>query len=145
MYLYELDNGPINFDLERLSTLHFNPLLTGYDENLALYNDLDPDSYFCFDKFNCEYFTESNFNEALENAKTSANLNCLTFLHLNIRSLNRNFDDLEILLSNIVNKFTVIGVSETWLQTSEHNCDMEGYNLCTTIVNIKAVGVSVCI
>ena len=140
-----MDNGPINFDLERLSTLHFNPLLTGYDENLALYNDLDPDSYFCFDKFNCEHFTESNFNEALENAKTSANLNCLTFLHLNIRSLNRNFDDLEILLSNIVNKFTVIGVSETWLQTSEHNCDMEGYNLCTTIVNIKAVGVSVCI
>ena len=54
--------------------------------------------------------------------------NCLSFLHLNIRGLTRNIDDLEIFLSNITNKFTVVGISETWLQTLEHNCDIKGYN-----------------
>ena len=55
--------------------------------------------------------------------------NCLSFLHLNIRNLTRNIDELEIFLSNITNKFTVVGISETsWLQTLEHNCNIKGYN-----------------
>ena len=54
--------------------------------------------------------------------------NGLSFLLLNIRSLTRNIDELEIFLSNIPNKFTVVGISETWLQTFEHNCDIKGYN-----------------
>ena len=59
LYLYELGNGPINFDLDCLSTLHFNPLLSSCGQRLALSTDIDPDSNFYFDQLNCGYFTES--------------------------------------------------------------------------------------
>ena len=126
-----MDNIPINFDCERLSTLHFNPLLPGCGEKLALLGNIDPDSNFCFDLLNCEYFTESKFNQMINTKSTTPtnlNSNCLSLLHLNIRSLTRNIDNLDLFLSNITKKFTVIGISETWLQTSDHNCDIMGYN-----------------
>ena len=114
--------------MDRFSTLRFNPLLSGCGQRLALSTDIDPDSNFYFDQLNCRYFTESN--EIMTNTRSisSTYSNCLSFLHLNIRSLTRNIDDLEIFLSNITNKFTVVGISETWLQTLEHNCDIKGYN-----------------
>lgn len=125
-----MGNGPINFDLDRLSTLHFNPLLSGCGQRLALSADIDPDSNSYFDQLNCRYFTESKFNEIMTDTRSSISTysNCLSFLHLNIRSLTRNIDELEIFLSNFTNKFTVVGISETWLQTLEHNCDIKGYN-----------------
>ena len=125
-----MGNGPINFDLDRLSTLHFNPLLSGCGQRLALSTDIDPDSNFDFDQLNCRYFTESKFNEIMTDTRSiiSTYTNCLSFLHLNIRNLTRNIDELEIFLLNINNKFTVVGISETWLQTLEHNCDIKGNN-----------------
>ena len=126
-----MDNGPINFDCEGLSTLHFTPLLPGCGEKLALSGNIDPDSNFCFDRLNCEYFTESKFNQMINTKSTTPtylNLNCLSHLHLNLGSLTRNIDNLELFFSNITKKFTVIGISETWLQTSDHNCDIMGYN-----------------
>ena len=57
-----MPNGPINFDLDRLSTLHFNPLLSGCGQRLELSTEIDPDSNFYFGQLNCRYFTESKFN-----------------------------------------------------------------------------------
>ena len=109
-----MGNGPINFDLDRLSTLHFNPLLSpllsGCGQRLALSTDIDPDSNFYFDQLNCRYFTESKFNEIMTDTRSiiSTYSNCLSFLHLNIRSLTRNIDKLEIFLSNITNNLLLL-------------------------------------
>jgi hypothetical protein len=40
----------------------------------------------------------------------------LSLIHLNIRSLGRNFNSLTNLLVSINHTFSVIGISETWLQ-----------------------------
>ena len=68
----------------------------------------------------------------------STHSNCLSFLLVLLvfpTSLTHNIDELEIFRSNITNKFTVVGISETWLQTLEHNCDIKGYNLGSFKVN----------
>jgi hypothetical protein len=61
LVLYELNNGPINFDIDRLNTMIFNPLLSGCHKSLALSTDLDPDSNFYTNKFKCDYYTEQKF------------------------------------------------------------------------------------
>ena len=128
MVLYKLSHGSINHEADRLSTLMFNPFLPNYSRrNLALSNDLDPDLNLYSDLNNCDYFTEYNLNNKL--AKTlSAKLNCLSFFHLNIRSLSRHFDNFSNVLATINSKFWVIGISETWLQNADDFVDLKGYN-----------------
>ena len=82
--IYELSNGPISFDEERLLNLKFNQLLPG-NRKLALSNDLDPDS------FNCDYFIEHSLNK-MPITFSQNKVDCLSFFHLNIRSLVCNFD-----------------------------------------------------
>ena len=45
-----------------------------------------------------------------------------------MRSLTRNYANLTNLLANVDTKFSVIGITETWLQNVEHNCSIEGYH-----------------
>ena len=42
---------------------------------------------------------------------------------MKIRSLNRNFDNLVNFFTSIKSKFSVIGISETWLADSDHTVD----------------------
>ena len=94
---------------------------------MADFSDLDPDenflnllpnsnsSYIAEDKL-CEFF---NFEE-----KDSFNA-----IHINCRSLNKNFKALENLLIFISEKLTVIAVSETWLtELSEDTFNLTGYS-----------------
>ena len=127
MVIYELANGPVKFDEIRLSRLKFNLLIPG-NSNLTLSSDLDPDSNFDFDKLRSEYHTEHKFNELSDKTSSSGNSIYFSFLHLNIRSLHRSFDNLVNFLASITSKFSVIGISETWLADSDHTVDIGGYN-----------------
>lgn len=125
--LYELNNGPINFEEDRLTSIKFNPFLPGSDKGLAISNDLDPDSNFYSKSLSCNYYTEYKLNDLLT-APNMKNLCSLSFLHLNIRSLSHNLDKLHNLLANVKTNFSIIGISETWLQSAEHNVNIDGYN-----------------
>ena len=50
-----------------------------------------------------------------------------SLLHLNIRSLQCNASKLTDLLSNVNLKFSLIGISETWLNDSLSSVDIDGY------------------
>ena len=135
--IYELANGPINIDNKRLFTLKFNPLLSGI-KKLAFSYDLDPDLNFKPNSTNdCDYFTENAFNEML--SKSSCNFDlALSFLHLNIRSLNLNFESLFDLLSSLNIIFSVIGISETWLNDTGHSVDINGYDFILMVISTVA-------
>ena len=54
-------------------------------------------------------------------------------LHLNARSLAGNFDKFNMLLSSIEHTFSVIGVSETWLNDSNFDLvNIPGYRFIST-------------
>lgn len=125
--IYELNNGPLNFEEDRLLSLKFNPILPGsINKGLAISNNLDPDSNFYSKSFSCNYYTEYKFNEMMPSLSLNHSDN-LSFFHLNIRSLSRNWDSLTNVLANLNTKFSIIGISETWLQTLTHSVDIDDY------------------
>ena len=124
--IYELQNGPVHYDLDRLSSLSFDPVFTNHSPALTRSDTLDPDIHFNLDNVACDYFIEDSFNQMLRNENYSDA--DFSLFHLNIRSLQRNFNNLINLLSLLDINFTLIGVSETWLNEPSHLLDIDGYN-----------------
>ena len=62
----------------------------------------------------------------------SSNKDGFSLLHLNIRSLQKHFDQLKTLLDLVNYRFSIIALTETWLQSSPHSYfNLEGYKLIT--------------
>ena len=130
--LFENSNGSVNFDPERLASLKFNSFLSTTYKNFSLCKDLDPDHNFYRESDDCKYYTEGSFNNALAQGKSCLNQNnnsCnLPLLHINIRSISKKIDKLSTLLGSISLQFSVIAVTETWLEDSSHSSDIPGFN-----------------
>ena len=125
--IFELNNGQINFNTDRLMDLNCNPLLANANQHLTLSNDADPDFHFYCDlNFSCDYLNEEQFNTIA--SKEVNYFDQFSLFHLNIRSLERNLDKLTNLLSNLSMRFSVIGITETWLQHTSHLVDIHGYS-----------------
>ena len=79
----------------------------------------DPDYHFFqtfsgnVNSFSSDYYHEDSFNGlCLKHAIKSEGL---SFIHLNIRSCNKNFSEFDHYLQSLNIKFPFIGLSETWL------------------------------
>ncbi|XP_028407966.1 uncharacterized protein LOC114530582 [Dendronephthya gigantea] len=129
MVLYEFENGSVRFDEDRLSSLVFNPLLFDHNNNLAIWGDLDADTNF-YSKVShsCDYYTEHKLSDLLSTKVEIPNNNCFSILHLNIRSLPRNLENLSNSLAIIKHNFSIIGISETWLRHDDHFVSVDGFN-----------------
>ena len=119
--IFELHTGPVNFNTDSLASLSYNPLFANANQHLTLANDADPDSHFYCDlNYLCDYLIEDQFNKLIQNE-----INCssqFSIFHLNIRSLDRNLNKLTNLLHNPNIQFSVIGITETWLQNASSSC-----------------------
>ena len=73
--------------------------------------DLDPElNVNCLpNAYTCNYYTPSEFNVHLKNNDE------FSLIHLNARSLHKNFDNISEFLSTLNNNFSVIAISETWI------------------------------
>ena len=113
----------------RLSSLSINPLTPGFERFLVRSDDLNPDIHFNIDG-QCSHFVEDKFNDVLQNetAISREQLNHLLFFHLNIRSLQNKVDELSTLLSTLNIKFSVVGITEIWLQDPPLGVNIDGYN-----------------
>ena len=120
--LFELRYGNINFNVDRLESLHFNPFLR--DDTLALANntDLDPDQQF-FNPLNSKYYIPAQFNDNIAISSTS----CFSILHHNIRSINKNLPNLTDFLGTLNLDFDIIGLTETWLKNNQNIQPIENY------------------
>ena len=93
--------------------------------------DIDPDLCF-FNELefqvssNCNYFNCESFVNAHNDKQKRYCYDNLSLCHVNIRSLKQNFAGLERYLDLLNMKFTIIGVTETWLD--EYDCDLYGLN-----------------
>lgn len=108
--------------------------------SLTFDRDIDPDKNFV--QANCkqsEYYLDYQFNEYTQNTKIEQN--AFSILHVNARSLNKNFHKLELLLNRLNHKFKVIAVTETWLNgTNEAHFKPPGYNLLSKPRTAKSGG-----
>jgi hypothetical protein len=122
-----------NTNINILENLVFNPFDINDDPNLRPWCDIDPDLQFFNDmtyinsNIKCNYFTETGLNAKIQENMTE--LEYFSVLHLNIRSVPKNLSSFDYLLCELEMRFTVIGLSETWLDASNVDLyDLEGYN-----------------
>lgn len=93
------------------------------DEYFANMDDSEP----LFDVLNCKslYITEDKLRDFFNFKNRSA----LNVLHINCRSLNKNFESIKYLLSSLPHSLTAVGVTETWLTDIYHDSYiLPGYN-----------------
>ena len=85
--------------------------------------------------FSCKYYSGNYFND------NQISINCLSFIHLNARSLNSNFKEIEDYLSSLNHKFDIIAISETWAnESNEQTFTFHGYDAFHTVRKNKRGG-----
>ena len=65
----------------------------------------------------CDYYDEETFKQLIQ---TASKIN-FSLLHCNIRSILNKYDDLVAYLESLEHKFSVIGLTETWLNNENIN------------------------
>ena len=90
--------------------------------------DLDPNDQ-ASSVMSSNYYTQASAKNIFKGLPSS----CLSILHLNIRSLNKNFEQFRLFLDNSgISQNTVIGLSETWLSDKYINMNsLPGYDMIT--------------
>ena len=115
--------GPHISDFEQMS---FNPFSLN---NTNLSDDIDPDlNYFndeSFKNFETNYYFPEEIKNTLYETTTHENL---SLLHLNIRSLNSNFEEFKNILQESNYYFNIICLSETW-STDNYFKDNSNFHL----------------
>lgn len=88
-------------------------------------NDIDPENNFYNNTHSyCEYYTEEQFkrNVIMDGS--------ISVIHFNSRSLNSNVSKIKHCLRQMDRTFTVIAISETWLNEEQTNMvGIEGYEM----------------
>ena len=93
-------------------------------------DQFDPDTHYYDDLYSsnqCSNFTCDEFNATFSSSSN------LIIMHLNIRSLNANWDELTGYLDSLKIKFSVIIITETWLDSCSLHYNLPGYKAFHTI------------
>ena len=103
-----------------------------------LSSHLDPDSNFLTHLPSSKYLVEEEINNRFASVN---NIPSFSIMHLNTRSLLGNFDKLNLLLGNLQVPFSVIGISETWLNDATSELvNITGYNFASNHRKSKTGG-----
>ena len=77
---------------------------------------------------NCNYYLEDSFNAKCLQLQVKPD--SFSMIHVNLRSIPKNLSKFEAYLHTLQNNFTVIGISETWLnETNASLYDLPGYKV----------------
>ena len=112
---------------KRLMNLEFNIFHDKADESnpdvTTNLEDIDPDKHLNFVN-NCNYILDRR-----EDVFESLNSNDFSLIHLNVRSIQHNFESLQNFLSDFQYKFDVIALTETWLnkKLNIEDYELDGY------------------
>ena len=110
------------------------------DRNLLKDNFLDEN---LMPNSTSHFYSSLEFNSLVANRQLTENK--LSFLHLNIRSIRNKFDALLNYLHLLTHKFSIIGLTETWLNDMDgDNFKIPGYNL-TKVNRQNKGGGGICI
>ena len=118
-----------NFDLNLL--FQIQPADTGsppvsdeqYDNNISNIINNNMQEFECYFDDNDNSFVKSRYytqNQFVNDSRLFG-IKDLNFLHLNIRSANKNFEQLSLILDNINTDSFVIGLTETWFTDEPHS------------------------
>lgn len=110
VFVFSRDDRPYSTLLR--STDSFNIV----DEHFNVDMDIDADNNFVSNTgHDVRYFTSSEFNSNISKSHTWQDPQINLFvIHINSRSIDKNFGEIQQLLDSLLIKFNVIALSETW-------------------------------
>lgn len=131
---------------QNLENCVFNPLdFEDIYESHREISDCDPDLNFynnqlCFQNVqNCSYYTDVSFNQKCDD--NNINDHSFSMMHINIRSAAKNLNSFDIFLAGLKVNFTVLALTETWLNDSNSDLyNLYGYNVEHQVRNNRAGG-----
>ena len=137
------------FRLHEINSKVFSPFEINQDLDTPL-SEIDPDlQYYSESNYiqnmNCDYYFGDSFQNNISNNTNYCNK--MSFFHINIKSLPKHFDDLDLYLNSLDYTFSFVGLTETWLDESKHDLfDLPGYNCVNRFrKGKKGGGVTLCL
>ena len=118
------------FDFHEMNSKVFIPFEINESIDTPL-TEMDPDiQYYSNSNYTqgakCDYYLEDQFISKVVEQK---NCNRLSFFHLNVKSIPKHFDELEMYINSLKLEFTMIALTETWLDQSKQDLyNMPKYN-----------------
>ena len=88
------------------------------------------------DNCECTYFEVDDFNTRFG----GSNVDMLSAIHINIRSVNRNLDEFILFTNRLDMQFSIIVLTETWLNSEMRWTDIPGYKSYHTVRSGKRGG-----
>ena len=133
----------MNPDNSAFENLAFNPVNL---ETVLLSEVVDPDENL-FKESLADLDTKYFFPETLPDYFQNTTNKDFSILHLNIRSLQKHFDDFKSFLSHLNFTFKVICLSETWLHDAKHaaSFNLSNYQMINLHRQNGRAGGGVCI
>ena len=134
-FIYCVEDWPNHnkMSLSYLSDKLFLPFELN-DSDRSILSDTDPDLHFYNGMSQyvtqCNYYLEPYFNEHMAN-KVAITNSIFSLCHVNIRSIRKNLSELESYLEVLDHEFSIIGLTETWLNDS--SCEIYGINGYNTV------------
>ena len=119
------------FQFHEMNTKVFIPFEINESTNTP-FTEMDPDIQFYSSTHyalntQCEYFIEDTFLTNITEKNKFQNK--LSLFHINVKSLPKHHDELELCINSLNFKFSVIALTENWLDESKQDLfDLEGYN-----------------
>ena len=104
-----------NLENKSFESLKYN--ISDASEDILLDNSCGPDSnYFNTEikNFDTPYVIPKEFHSQFKNIMSDG----ISFLHINIRGINKIFENFKLFLSSLGFTFSVVCFSETWLDTT---------------------------
>ena len=110
------------FDFHEMNNKVFIPFEINKSIDTPL-TEMDPDIQFYSNSqythgAKCDYYLEDQFISKVVEKKQC---NQLSFFHLNVKSIPKHFDELEMYINSLKLEFTIIALTETWLDESKQD------------------------
>ena len=131
----------ISNDFSKFTSLKLHPVLDDMSSEDCVFDlgDLYQNQRHNSDMTKCEYYLEDRFRSKISNYFSDNSP--FSVLHFNVRSLTNKLDDLQQYLGELVHKFSVIGISEMWLNIdNESQTQLPGYSFVNNNGNAKTGG-----
>ena len=121
----------------------FVPFEINQESNTPV-TEIDPDLHFYTESnyiqnTKCDYYLEDSFNDCFSESKTEDI--SASFFHLNIKSLPKHYNELNLYLDSLQVKFSFIALTETWLsESTEELYGIQNYNVVNRFRNGRKGG-----
>ena len=146
LVLAEFAMGPTKLGFKSLDEFHINPFtLNNINTNKVIDEDSDPDvNFYNHTKNEDNYYSDNELNKVLKDLGINHSKNHFSLMHLNARSINKNIEAINQMLSSLEISFDLIGISETWIPEGNDLIQMENYKfLCNGRKYRKGGGIGI--